>query len=100
MVALSSVVILLAASLGANADAQPGAAELPAPAQHQQELSAAASSNYEQQQQQPSKGKKIQIVYIKVPLAKLKPSLSNADSGYTGDNSTRSNKGSQYDASK
>lgn len=50
-----------------------------------QDLAFAASQKapaYEQQQQQNdaarnqhSKGKKIQIVYIKVPLAKLKPSL-------------------------
>lgn len=40
------------------------------------DLAPAASSGYEQQQQQAGgKAKRIQIVYIKVPLAKLRPSL-------------------------
>lgn len=47
----------------------------------------------------PSKAKKIQIVYIKVPLAKLKPSLPSSGGDYSSsDNNT--NYGSQHDASK
>lgn len=36
------------------------------------------------QQSSGSKGKKIQIVYIKVPLAKLRPSLANSSGGSGG----------------
>lgn len=90
MVGLASAVLLALglASRPAQADAPP--AELGG----QPELAAAASSNYETGAHQAAKGKKIQIVYIKVPLAKLKPSLGSPD-----DNSTRS-KGAHYDASK
>lgn len=102
MVAISSALILLACA-PAQADSL-GVEQSELPAQHQQQaeqLAAAASSNYETQQTGgagPSKGKKIQIVYIKVPLAKLKPSL---ESQYAGDNSTSGHtKGSQYDSSK
>lgn len=45
----------------------------------QQQLAGYGNNNDQQQQQQQgpvSKAKKIQIVYIKVPLAKLKPSLA------------------------
>lgn len=63
------------------------------------------ADNYANQQvaQPQSKGKKIQIVYIKVPLAKLKTSLpaSNGNDNYAGssaDNTT--NYGNQHDASK
>lgn len=61
------------------------------------------ADNYANQQQAhtPSKGKKIQIVYIKVPLAKLKTSLPTGNDNYSGsaaDNS--SNYGNHHDASK
>lgn len=82
-----------------------------------QDMLAAASSNhqqqmssYDQQQQMnnkisPSKAKKIQIVYIKVPLAKLKPSLPANDYSSSGSNSNSSsayeNSGEQlHDTSK
>lgn len=60
------------------------------------DLAAAASNNYDQQQQQQqhsghgSKAKKIQIVYIKVPLAKLRPSLQAGASNDNYGNSSSS----------
>lgn len=46
----------------------------------QAQASGGNSYNGDQQQHQaPTKAKKIQIVYIKVPLAKLKPSMANSD---------------------
>lgn len=76
-----------------------------------QDLSFAASNqlqqeaNYEQQAQQHNgpKAKKIQIVYIKVPLAKLKPSLANNDNyGQSGASNAPENAtyGGQHDSSK
>lgn len=57
----------------------------------QQQIQVASGANnagYGDSQQQhhgPSKAKKIQIVYIKVPLAKLKPSLdANGTNSYEG----------------
>lgn len=64
---------------------------------------------YEQQQQlnghsPSSKAKKIQIVYIKVPLAKLKPSLSandhSASSGNSNNTATYGANNAGRDASK
>lgn len=52
-----------------------------------------------QQQHQPTKAKKIQIVYIKVPLAKLKPSLAGADL-YGANNQSASGYGAKGDSSK
>lgn len=47
------------------------------------------------QQHQPTKAKKIQIVYIKVPLAKLKPSLASSDS-YSANGASANNNQSSY----
>lgn len=106
MCALS--VVLLAAWVSATSAAAEAAsdADLAAAAsssagfqvsdQQQQQQLYGNLANYEQQQQKPAKSKKIQIVYIKVPLAKLKPSLdgssqqqlanSDANSTYNGAN--------------
>lgn len=75
-------------------------------AAHQQQdtiadLAASASNNYEQQQQQHggSKAKKIQIVYIKVPLAKLRPSLAGSNGDHSANNAHQALSGSNYSTS-
>lgn len=58
--------------------------------------------SHQQQQQAPGqKAKKIQIVYIKVPLAKLRPSLATSEGAYAAQASNSSVKVAEpYDSSK
>lgn len=77
--------------------------------QHQQleQLPTDAAGYQNNQQQQPAKAKKIQIVYIKVPLAKLKPSLpadavehASAASAPKNFTTYAANSNQQYNSSK
>lgn len=72
------------------------AADYAQPQQQQQDAYSQQPANYEHQSS-GSKAKKIQIVYIKVPLAKLKPSLANE---YNAAEANSSSAAYKSDASK
>lgn len=91
--------IFLAASLAlAMADYAQQAQQQPQIVQ-QQQLDGYGNDQHQASLPSPSKSKKIQIVYIKVPLAKLKPSLAAGDN-YNAGSDNSSSYGGQHDASK
>lgn len=94
--AAAAALILTVALVGAEYSGQQ---------QQQQQLNTDTYANGggdDQQQAATPKAKKIQIVYIKVPLAKLKPSLANNGGDYGASASTAENStyAGQHDSSK